>query len=260
MITNEYGFENRQHLLLQVLKDVHSILSNNKITYSLCGGTLLGAIRHNGFIPWDDDVDIMLNRECFNKLIHIFNEHGNCLSVSDNMQETKYYLKRSIWVYRICRKNPETYELKTVIDLFVMDNTPDSELVNRFKVLTIKLLQGMMKEQLEFKGKYSLFYKICIFGTYCLGRLFPDELKYTWYEKISQIGNKKRTKHMTGYNDSFELLNLKYSGHLMDKMEMHIFEDVELPITSEYDNYLKTQYGDYMTPPRMEDRVGHSSS
>ncbi len=76
MIINEYGLAERQNELLNMLKDVDKILTGNGIAYSLCGGTLLGAIRHKGFIPWDDDVDIMLDRKNYKKMVDMFMGNG----------------------------------------------------------------------------------------------------------------------------------------------------------------------------------------
>ena len=63
-----------------------------------------------------------------------------------------------------------------------------------------------------------------------------------------------RNGSKTGYTDLFKLFSLRYSGKLFDAIARHKFEDIELPITSEYDSYLSIQYGDYMTPPKQEDR------
>lgn len=76
MITNEYGLAERQNELLSMLKDVDKILTGNGIAYSLCGGTLLGAIRHKGFIPWNDDIDIILDRKNYKKMVDIFMGNG----------------------------------------------------------------------------------------------------------------------------------------------------------------------------------------
>ncbi len=85
-LKNEYGTLDVQKGLLILLKEFHSFCTLNKIEYSLAWGSLLGAVRHKGFIPWDDDLDVMMDRKNYNrfvqrickssKLICHFNENG----------------------------------------------------------------------------------------------------------------------------------------------------------------------------------------
>lgn len=243
--SHKYGTFDKQVELLAMIKDIDSLFRTNRIEYSLCGGTLLGAVREKGFIPWDDDIDIMVDRKNFNKIIRLFGRQRHI---------GKYNLKRHLWIERI-RREDDTREalLATTIDIFVMDNCPDSIIERKLKVFLIKILQGMMKKEQKYDDK-SLILKTCLWVTYILGKPFSDSRKYRWYEKVSQIGNNKKSKYLTGYNDLFKLLSLKYSSKLFDQVCYTRFEDTELPITAEFDSYLKTQYGDYMTPPKEEDR------
>lgn len=253
MITNDYGMADRQNELLEFLKEVNIIMEENGIKYSLCGGTLLGAIRHNGFIPWDDDLDIMYDRNNYNKLLDLFKKNKGVINSS--ISSSHFVLNRVLWVYRIQKEGDQREGLSAAtVDIMVMDRCPDNILLRKTKVILIKILQGMMHQKLEMKDK-SFPMKICLIGTYGIGRLFTDHFKFRMYNVISQIGNKKNTRYITGYNDLFKTLNCRYTGKLMDNIIMHPFEDTMLPITEEFDNYLSTQYGDYMTPPPVRDRV-----
>ena len=244
-LSRQYGTYEKQEILLSMIKDIDLLFTQNDIAYSLCGGTLLGAVRENGFIPWDDDIDIMVNRQDYNKIVALFSSLGD---------STNYCLRRYLWIDRIQRKDDSREGLfADTIDVFVMDNCPDNEIVRKLKVVLIKMLQGMMKVDHDL-GNQSSFYKACLLITRIMGKPFSEERKFKWYHRIAQIGNRKKTKYMTGYTDLFKLLSLRYSGKLFDAIARHKFEDIELPITSEYDSYLSTQYGDYMTPPKQEDR------
>ena len=68
-IENKYGALEYQQITLAMMKDIHRFLMSEGIKYSLCGGSLLGAIRESGFIPWDDDLDIMMDRENFGYIV-----------------------------------------------------------------------------------------------------------------------------------------------------------------------------------------------
>lgn len=70
-----------------------------------------------------------------------------------------------------------------------------------------------MKDELALENQ-SLPYRLCLVVTYLLGRLFSDETKFRWYDSVSQIGNKKQSHSLTGYNDLFKLLNLRYTANL----------------------------------------------
>lgn len=260
MITDEYGLEHRQKELLRMIKEVNSFLEESHIQYSVCGGTLLGAIRHNGFIPWDDDIDIMIDRPNYEKLVKLFKRNKGVIRVEglneDGKKEvTEYTLFRKLWIYRIRKKEASEEEENILeIDVFVMDRCPDNVALRSLKVFVIRILQGMMHEKFSWK-KGQFFMNLCLAFTYLFGKLFTGQFKFKMYQRVSQWGNNKKTRFVTGYNDYFNLLTLRYAGNLMDKMVNHEFETIMLPITAEYDNYLSTQYGDYMTPPKKEDRI-----
>jgi lipopolysaccharide cholinephosphotransferase len=247
-MNNVYGTEPYQEQLLQLMKDIDCFCQNNHIKYSLAGGTLLGAVRHNGFIPWDDDADIMLDRVNFEKLILV-------IETTDN----DFKLIRDKWVIRIEYSDNRLFvgRWHPSVDLFVIDNVPTSKIKNTIKVLGIKTLQGMMKNKVRISD-YKGIYRMCIMATNLMGKAFPSDMKYRWYNLISQIGNKEPAVFVASFNDLFHLISIKYDGMLMKAFECHRFEDTEFPITKKYDNYLTVQYGDYMTlPPEDKRNPGH---
>lgn len=214
-LSRKYGTYEKQQELLTMIKTVDQFFSENNIVYSLCGGSLLGAVRENGFIPWDDDIDIMVDRSNFNKIIDLFTNKKCGLPFS---------LKRHLWVDRIQKDNDDREGLfATSIDIFVMDHCPDNIILRHIKVILIKILQGMMKEEQMYSGK-SLLYKVSLWLTHVFGKLFSKEKKYHWYHKIAQIGNQRPSLYLTGYTDLFKLLKLRYTGKLFDRIVMHILK------------------------------------
>lgn len=247
-LENKYGTQEFQLRLLGLLKEFDAFCAKNNIIYSLAGGSLLGAIRHNGIIPWDDDLDIIADRENYTRLLQEIKK-------SDN-----FVLSRSIWIYMICMKEDASLDIRKrpTLDLFVFDNVPDSKLINGIKLSLLKVLQGMMKKKPSYE-RYSLLYKVCIFITYSFGRLFPYKLKFKLYDAISQIGNGRKTTYVTCYNTMFKYLNLRYNNTLLKNIIRHPFDNIEAPITAEYDHYLRNQYRDYMKlPPEADRKPSHT--
>ena len=237
---------NRQLILLDMLKEVDALLTQNDIQYSLCAGTLLGAVRHNGFIPWDDDIDIMVDRENYVKIIKLFEGFD---------ADSKFTLNRVLWIYRIQQRENSANDLSgPTIDIFVFDHCPMNAFVRKYKLFLMKMLQGMLKTEKDNK-KHSFIHRVCLGGTRLIGKLFTYNAKFRWYDKAARIGNKKDCEYLGSYFSPYKNLPLQYSKTLMQNIERHAFEDSMMPITAEYDNYLSAQYGNYMQLPKEEDRV-----
>ena len=234
--------ENIQRVLLSMIKDIHAVCAENGIAYSLTGGTLLGAVREAGFIPWDDDIDIMVDRKNYKRL---------CRAIG---ADRRYEMGRGPWLQHI---RPVSHALETdpYIDVFILDHLPDSRIRSALKILLLRILQGMLKEEIEYEG-FSFAYKACIFATHLAGKLFTRKFKLRLYDGISQIGNRSPARFISITNDSFGLLTKKHAAGLMDSFEEHPFEDTALMVIKKYREYLTVRYGpDYMSPPPENERI-----
>ena len=140
-VENKYGTKDVQEYLLPILKDLDALCRENDIKYSMMGGGLLGTVRHKGFIPWDDDLDLIFDRENYDKF----------LKVCETKLPDEYMVTNSIWIKRITRKdNPRLKEEEGCIDLFVFDNVPDDSFKKKTKNLKLMILQGMMKVNIPY--------------------------------------------------------------------------------------------------------------
>lgn len=248
-IDNKYGTLSAQTGLLELLKKFHAFCSQNNICYSLAYGSLLGAIRHKGFIPWDDDLDVFVDRKNYNRLVEILT-HDEILTIERDSAQ-------SIWVDRVRRsKRKEEHNCKyePTLDVLVLDNVPERSLKRKVKLFLILMLQGMIKPNPNF-NKGSIVMRVCSVVTFIVGKLFPIGMKKRWYRKVSQIGNSTPSELIANYNGEFSDLKRCYPCDMMEHIIDWDFEDTKASIVADYDMCLKTQFGDYMTPPRESERT-----
>lgn len=265
--TNE-ELEQIKRIELDILLEIDRVCKENNIEYFLIGGTALGAIRHSGFIPWDDDIDIGMTRENYNRFNNIISKKIS----NQYFVQTPYSDKYSPFLYTKVRKNNTEFvewcnrnskmHKGIYIDVFPYDNIPDDEILRKkqFKIIQIlnriyvfKQSSDMTKRPLT-KGDYLKY--ICRKIINILLKFIP---------RIFII--KKIEKEITKYsNDNTEkkacLFFPKYMVEYMDSNTLNplkniLFEQYTFPCPNDLDTYLTNHYGDYMKLPPVEDRVGH---
>jgi lipopolysaccharide cholinephosphotransferase len=247
-IENKYGIFEMQKDLLDLLKQFHSFCVKNNIKYSLDWGSLLGAIRHKGFIPWDDDLDVMVNRENYYLLLRCI-ENDKRIWFDHNSQNT-------VWVGRIHLQNSNLNDSWVpTLDVFVMDNAPDNSILRKIRLVEILCLQGMTKVHPDFK-RGSILMRLSTIFTYCFGRLFSRETKLRWYDKIAQRSNHHPKRQLTCYYEEFKCLGRYYSSDLLDQVILVPFEDINVFVVKDYHHCLCEQFGnEYMTLPPVSERI-----
>lgn len=247
-VGNKYGTLRAQESLLPLLKEFHRLCVEKGIRYSLAYGSLLGAVRHDGFIPWDDDLDIFVERESYSQLIESIN-NDSILGLETNPAI-------SLWIDKVVFREPQgTGESNFVprLDIFVLDKVPTNLFARGVKKYLIFLLQGMMKSRISWK-KGSILLKACASLSYLLGCLVPMRRKQAWYRKVSQFRNTDNSFLIANYNGEFADISRYYPSDMMISLVEHPFEDLTICIMADYDCCLRLQYGDYMTPPKENQR------
>ena len=233
--------EIHEELLCQ-LRDIVAICNRHGIEYNMMCGSLLGAVRHKGFIPWDDDIDLLITREEFEKFRKIYPQE------CDKRFELTYL---NTWTPRVMNRDPEKAAAFT--DFFILDSVPPAGWKRRVWYLKLHILQGMMKKNVDY-SRFNLKNKIMLFGTHILGLPFSTQWKAKMYEKISTQNPPSTEVCMS--NGAFGLgQHIWHPAQFEKKIEVP-FEGVQVKIPEKYDEVLTILYGpDYMTPPPESERV-----
>ena len=248
-----------QHLELDILKEVDRLCRMNGIHYSMGYGSLIGTIRHDGFIPWDDDIDICLLRKDYVKFKEICKkELNNRFFYQSNDTDSEYFL-----LYDKIRLNGSIFKESHLssynihhgvyIDIFPIDYIPDNPVKQMVQFVCFHFFRsGLMSKYLVLsarKGKKKCIAAILRF-LYCL---FPLSTLYrhannvaTWYDKTP---HKRIMNFLTPYR-----LKEIFNADLYDEYTEHNFEDMKVEIVKQYDLFLKQIYGDYMKLPPTEKR------
>lgn len=264
-----YGVAELQNKLLEILKYFIAICEEHGLRYWLAYGTCLGAVRHQGFIPWDDDLDVQMPREDYEKLWDILKE---------NQSDTKYKLCRTSYkanyhhrVMQIVdmdttfinrRSANEDIEHGVYIDIIPMDGLPKGKiarLTQKFNAILFSIYNIQTKP--EYNG--GKLRGVLSFGTFLLlSMVKKKENRYKIWKKCE--ANMIKYK----FNNSSEVISLAclfkelYRPYKIEWFAERkvMFEDIKVNIPSNAEKYLEQLYGDYMKmPPESERTVKHDT-
>ena len=228
--------------LLGQLRDIVRVCNAHDIPYNLMCGTLLGAVRHKGFIPWDDDVDLLMTREAFARFEKVYPKECD-------PQYLLTYL--NTWTPRVMNRNPKVADAFT--DFFILDYLPPAGLKRKLRILHLRLLQGMLKENVDY-SRFNLKNKLLIAATHVMGLPFTRQWKVNRYFKVSSATKTGTDMHMS--NGAFGLLTQVWRADQFEPKIAVPFEDLTCLIPQKYDEVLTILFGpDYMTPPPEAERV-----
>lgn len=255
-------------LELMILKEFIRICEENHITYFLDGGTALGAIRHEGFIPWDDDIDVIMLREDYEKLQEVMKDYKSDRFEFLSKNTKEYYCRnfselnlKGTYTERFYNSENTDFELGISIDIFVLDNIPDSKLARKLFNLRYKLFRLLLiSYEISFNDMYVSETKQKIGRTirsiYRLLNIDNDFVKRQG-DKLIESTMKKETRDVANLSTPYSTLNI-VPRDIFKPAKKVKFEDLTVNVPKDYDTYLTGIYGDYMTLPPVEDRVNHS--
>ena len=267
---NSYGMLALQKANLYILQEIDRICTKYKINYTLDSGTLLGAIRHGGFIPWDDDADIAMTRanfEAFKKIVKRELSDKLEFIMPDDFQGGKVFYdftpriiyKPSIRYKKEDKKDPYEGKLNHLwVDIFIIDKLPRVRALKKFILFIQKLVYLFSmghRKKLDFK-KYKGTMKIVILLFSIFGKVIPMKCLFGIQDRISKLfyrGRKNNDCYYSNYQPDY--IDIEVSKKWYEKYIRIQFEDTTLSIIDEYESVLQLVYGDYMTLPPKSERV-----
>lgn len=261
-VSKKFELRDLQLLMLENMKIIHALCEQYNIQYSLCAGSAIGAVVHKGFIPWDDDIDIMMDRENYDRFCKIIpNKLPSNLELLNykNSEDARTLISKIVdnnYVITYQTTTGEKIDMGLFIDITVLDKVPTDikKRKNIFKRSKLGLLligrntpqnQGKLKKWIgmllikmtteRFKINYGKKTEKLIANS------VKDEKEYTYAELLIYCGKV-----------------YEFNKNLFSQYERIQFEDTYFYIVSDYDTYLRKRYErDYTILPPKEQQISH---
>ena len=260
--------------ILDIYKDVAALCDKYNLTYMMSGGTCLGAVRHKGFIPWDDDLDIMMPREDYDALILLL-EAGELGQKYEFTYPNAHKDANTIFL-KIFRKNSKDIEIHNVstpfpkgiyLDVFALDSVPKSQIAQKIKGFFANVIQFIsiarlykqypskqLKEYMMMDSELKKRYYIKIF----LGTVFSFLSHAKWIYWFDRFVSCSKEHRQWGIPTGRKY----YCGEIFDKdvyvpVTKGVFEGLEVNLPHDTDKYLRNLYKNYMELPPVDKRERH---
>lgn len=255
--------------LINMLRISHNFFKENQIEYSIFAGTLLGAIRHKGFIPWDDDIDVAMNRDEYNQFVELLKKNNN--SIQNNIKAIGFELGNAEIPYiKIINSEIKVIEYREMeeyakpiidylwIDIFCLDNVP-----TRFIGIYYRFYKSFISHAWDYKQaklkkiKYKTNNKLhhelvkLLYGHNSLKELSLKSIRY--WKRFNSNNSKLicNNIHGIGYKEAFP-------REYMEEFDLYDFENIKVSGIRQADKWLRIRYGNYMQLPPEDQRISHN--
>ena len=253
---------------LLILKHFIAVCEKHHLQYFLVGGSCLGAIRHQGFIPWDDDIDVGMPRDDYDKFIELQSEFEGTPYFIQTFKSDPCY----IYNYGKLRDSSTTYIEKAYknhrinhgvwIDIFPIDGMskeakPREKLAKRIRHVWFQVYFSYLPSLRRKVHKQTWLKDIClniVAGLFYIFDIAHYRNKYVEkYVRKIPLSECAMAGNMFGFNMKREAMDVKIYQEFIKVP----FEDIEAYVPKDYDTYLRNLYGDYMKLPPVDKQVGH---
>lgn len=254
-----------QKIEIESLRVFIEVCTTLKIEWFLYGGTLLGAVKYSGIIPWDDDIDVAMTRDNYNRFL----KEAPSILPKEYVIQSPYNEKRSPYVYTKLRRRNTKYieqyhhrlpiEKGVYIDIYAVDNIPDDEIQRKEQYDEVRkwILQYYYRQCLHLSfpiwGMKKIKNAIGQLLFYLIGHLHSQEYYIKKIDSaMTKYNNSKTTRMACLYSPNYDNIYSK-----LYPLEKGKFENLDVWIPSCYQEHLRLRYGDYAKLPPEEQRIGH---
>lgn len=252
-------------IMLNLLRDVADFCDANNLVYYLAYGTLIGAIRHKGFIPWDDDIDIMMPRPDYEKFIELYHKIGRFGISSPFIDKGCFFFYSKVYDDRTLKYEAgidynRYTPLGIDIDIFPLDGVPEETLRNKYIKDYLKLIRYgnlLRRARAPRSNSTSIKGRIAAFTINPICRFIGKDF---FIKRIIDIATKYKYQSCDRVHVAFpmhENVGEQYEKRLFNNRIKMKFENDEYWIPEGYDEILTSYYGDYMQLPPIQERVTH---
>ena len=273
-------FEHFRNILLLIADDIVEICKKNNLKYCLAYGSALGAVRHRGFIPWDDDVDFFMPREDYEKFMEIMQKeksdkyYVSSVSKGDKIAAPTCHVRLKNTYYinygdLILTANEPDNMRGIYLDIAPLDNAPNNDVVRYCQgicclfllfaancVIQLKTIKYLQNDGVVFSKEEKKQLRL----KKILGRFFSMVPEYQWvtlYDKVTSMSHNNQSKYVTCYSGYKKISKSVYKRADIVPFTIGLFEGRAWHIPNDCDSYLKQMYGDYMKIPKGEHKKIH---
>ncbi len=247
---------------LEILDELHRICEKHGITYYMIAGTLLGAVRHKGFIPWDVDIDIAMPREEYERFARIAGEelqeqytYVNHNTFTDYVRPHALVVKNDTVIHmKYDHLNPKLYDLGVYVDIFPLDNAPDSEKLRRRQASQLKKFRWLKDHRIPYCYSYKAWRRYVHYAASFLLSWIPMKAINRKQQKLMQKYRGQETKCICSMASQYPYAKQCMPKEIYAEPVLLEFEGRQYYAPKEYTQYLTRLYGDYMQLPPPEKR------
>lgn len=255
---------------LEILKYFISICEEHGFTYYISGGTFLGAVRHKGFIPWDDDVDVAMPRSDYEKFLKLFEDNDKKFKISTykDTSETVHYQAKLMdsSIQLLNTSGQENQVWSAWIDIFPLDGMPNNFFLRKLHGLHLMYLRARLKftcfDQVNLKEKHRNIIERTLIFIGLHTNFMKNGSPITYLDKIDKCLKKypsEKSNYYINFMGAYKLKSVLRKDVYYQEGATYDFEGMKLFGPKNYDKYLSHFYGDYMTPPSASEKNKHNT-